>query len=81
VVESRTCPQPVDLIGRHCVLSSNLEGLAGRLSDLDLDLSIGLALEEIGESESLNSVARADSTIIFLISKPEGKDPLFLRAD
>jgi len=54
------------------------EGRLVELGHFDLDLSVGIAVQRISKTESLNDISSADLVVVFLVSEPEGQDTLFL---
>ena len=63
------------------MLRRDVERLAGALGNLDSDLCVGHAVQQDREPMRLDDVARVDTRVIILISKPDRQHALFLKED
>ena len=60
------------------MLGCDEERRSVKLGHFDLDLSVRVAVQCIGKAKGFDNISSANLVVVFLVSKPEGQDTLFL---
>lgn len=78
-VQSRSRPEPIDLILAHRVLGGDLDYVAVRLAHLEGNDRRQITTDKRGHTHGLDLITSRDQRVIGLVGEPKGKNTLLLK--